>query len=112
MGGILASTGLIQTAASSNNTALLKVLLDAGVDPNEELEPGPWDRGEDPTLALRDATFNGSEDAVCLLLKYGADVELVGKGKYRNSAMDLAKKRGYQGIVRLLEQDTLAKSKL
>ena len=89
----------------------MEVLLSAGADPDEELEPEPYDRGESPTLALRDAILNGSEEAVRLLLLYGADVGLVGK-KGKTPALDLAKKIRHQGIVRLLEQHLHVKSQM
>ncbi len=108
---ILAKSGIIQKASEHNKAEPLKVLLDAGMDPNEELAALPMDRGESPTLPLRDALLGGAKDTIRLLLARGADVTLVGHDN-GEKAVQMAREGGDEEIVSLLEQHLQAKSKM
>ena len=108
---IFARTGMLQKAAEHNKIELLKVLLDAGADPNEELDALPMDRGESPTLALRDAIVGGSEGAIRLLLEHGAKIELVGRDS-REKAVTMARRTLGDTVAKFIEQHKAIKSRM
>ena len=82
----------IALAAANGNTAMIRILLDAGVDPNTidpNNEPVSW-------AAIR----SGNVEAVKVLLDRGATVDF--KDSVRQSSLMLAIREDHPDIVRLL----------
>ena len=75
------------------------------VRPPPSAPSSPFARGaalqEDGWTALIKAAFRGHEEVVGLLLEGGADREA--KDRWGDSALDRARRKGHDGVVRLLE---------
>ena len=86
----------------NSNESIVKILLDAGANPNlqDELK----------TTGLMWAVRKGSEPIVKLLLNAGANFHI--KNKYDKTALDIAKREGHKEIVQLLNDWKSAISKI
>lgn len=109
--GAFAGTRTLQHAARYGQTEVVKMLLDAGADPNEEVPAPPHDWREGSTLALRGAIIGRHPEIVWLLLVHGARVDRVA-GDGGRGAVDLARRVGGRTVVRLLEDHVGMKSKI
>ena len=88
-------TRFLATAARRGQVDVVRVLLEAGLDPNEQ---APWDadiRGERSAfMPLYDATEKGKTEVVRLLLMYGADPKKLPNGRERGETpFQLAERR-------------------
>ena len=85
-------------AINKNSSALIKVLIEAGANPNPSLQPGVR------RTPLQLATEKGSIDIVNLLLDKGADINAPPFDRYGATALQFAAIGGYVGIGQLLIQ--------
>ena len=85
-------------AINKNSSALIKVLIEAGANPNSSLQPGVI------RTPLQLATEKGSIDIVNLLLDKGADINAPPFDRYGATALQFAAIGGYVGIAQLLIQ--------
>ena len=88
-------TALLLATGNNVRVDLVRLLLESNANPNAR--SNKWK--ETP---LMHASKWGHEDVVQLLLKYGADTEL--QNVAGKTALDLASKKGYTNIVRLLSE--------
>jgi len=86
-------------AAKDNNMLVATQLLDTGTDVNMQ-EPIE-DKGASGYAALHWAAMRGFREMLELLIKRGANLELL--DKHGNTAKALAMKKGNKEVVRLLE---------
>lgn len=97
-GGDMSYTGLT-IAVNANNLPLAKQLLEAGADPNSDMEDG--DR------AILHAAWEGNLEIVQCLVAHGADVNAWSQG---DTAIDRAANNGHQAIYDylypILDEDT------
>jgi anaerobic magnesium-protoporphyrin IX monomethyl ester cyclase len=82
-------------AASRGYVETVRILLEAGLDPNE------MTLGSSRT-ALASAAASGHVDTVRLLLEAGADPTL--RGEYGDPPLEYAKKEGHEEVIRILEE--------
>ena len=92
-------------AAKENHAEMLGTLLDLGLDVNEQQPPTSTSA---KLSALHVAAAKGNEGIVRLLLERGADPAL--RDKHNNTAIMLAEKKRFPGIVALLGTATPAAS--
>ena len=85
-------------AIHENSFALIKVLIEAGANPNPSLQPGV------KRTPLQLATEKGRVDIVNLLLDNGADINAPPFDRYGATALQFAAIGGYVGIAQLLIQ--------
>lgn len=85
-------------AINKNNFALIKVLIEAGANPNPSLQPGV------KLTPLQLATKRGRVDIVNILLDNGAHVNAPPFDRYGATALQFAAIGGYVGIAQLLIQ--------
>jgi ankyrin repeat protein len=90
-GAEIEGQGLMVAAARSKNFTVLRILLDAGV-PVDDVDRLNY-------TALREASDNGAEDVVRLLLDRGADTNCA--PVWRNP-LYAALKKGHPGVVKML----------
>jgi ankyrin repeat protein len=83
----------LMSASYDGNLRFVRLMLDAGADVNEV---GRWG-----TTALSSAAAAGHVEVVKLLLAHGADTTVKGQ---EGSALDIAIKKGYKNVARLLRQ--------
>lgn len=104
----LKGTGAVMLAGNEGNVEALKLLLDYGVDTEDRtVQWYPFDSDEEDPYAsegtgLYGACRQGHLDCVRLLLGRGANVQAKDDGG--TSCLAIAKQRGYQEIVKLLEE--------
>lgn len=86
-----------------SNMVAMKKLLEAGADPNEISKSNKeWTKGSPLMTALMVAVETGLEDAVNMLLDYGADVNARPRIRTTRTALQFAAELGNMEIVRLL----------
>jgi len=108
---LFVGTRFLRGAARYGEVDVVRVLLDAGADPNEYISSQAWDRGESPTLALLDAILMKKTEVVKLLLERGASVDGQVFGR-SGGALGMAERGGDDTIVRLLKDAVDAKGKM
>lgn len=98
---VFKDTRLLPLAAKRGQDDLVKVLLDAGVDPNIDIPDPVFDMEMGPCLALWEAVGSGHESTVRLLLRYGADPRVV-CSLFNDNSLQLAEKQGDSRMVKVL----------
>lgn len=86
-----------------SNIVTMRKLLDAGADPDEISKSHErWTKGHPLMTALMVAVETGLEDAVNMLLDYGADVDARPRIRITRTALQFAAELGNVDMVRLL----------
>jgi ankyrin repeat protein len=110
----LENSGAGVAAAEEGNVEALKLLLDRGLNiEDRNMSWYPFDKDEDEPYesdgtALYRACRQGNVECVELLLERGADP--LAKDLEGTSCLDIARQRGYEDVVRLLEDSGLVNS--
>jgi len=92
--GCKSTAAALGFASRSGSIAIMKLLLDAGVDPNSQISFG------NPLVS---AVEGGNLEAVELLLSKGADPTRIVPQRFPGTALDLANQIGNKAIVKALE---------
>jgi len=92
----------LYTAAVQGEAEIVRMLLEAGADPNQE------STGESDGTPLCGAASWGFADVVRLLLRYGADPNLRESGGGPKTALAWARRNHHDEVVRLLLENGAA----
>ncbi|EME84104.1 uncharacterized protein MYCFIDRAFT_173153 [Pseudocercospora fijiensis CIRAD86] len=101
---LLKGTRLLQSAAKRGRCDMIKLLLNAGLDVNELVSRSSHGEGEGELTALYEAVYKQHEDAIQVLLEYGADPYLEVCNGDLNTPLRLAEGHGYSRIIGMLRR--------
>lgn len=100
-------SGFLQNAARQGNADVVKLLLERGLDPHEDVDaPEPDMREPDISMPLYEAVDRKCLDTIMVLLSFGADPDRKSTGR-RQTPRQLAEEKNYRNILPLFEEDII-----